>query len=157
MAGGMYFPPLDFAGAAELEFQWSPCGRASFMLVILSKLRLTSLRKDRPSHRLGSHPPQSGCSSTQRGELHSADRSWKEAQLEERTLVPPPCPTTEMMISLNHDEAGDTAQKTWALTILFQLKESVCSDPGSHLSCEQPEDWGVLTQLAAPAPGTGPW
>ena len=140
MAGGMYFPPLDFAGAAELEFQWSPFGRASFMLVILSKLRLTSLRKDRPSHRLGSHPPQSGCSSTQRGELHSADRSWKEAQLEERTLVPPPCPTTEMMISPNHNEAGDTAQRTGVSlpNLLPQHLAQGLGDTLDHPHCARP-------------------
>lgn len=68
----------------------------------------------------------------------------------------PPCPTIKVIISLNRDEAGDKAQKTWALTTLFQLKEWVCSGPGSHLSCEQRADWGVLTQLASPGPGTGP-
>lgn len=36
MAGGMSFPHLDFAGAAGLEFQWSPLGIASSVLVILS-------------------------------------------------------------------------------------------------------------------------
>ena len=44
----------------------------------------------------------------------------------------PLCPMTKVMISLNHNEVGDTAQKSWALMILFQVKKWVCSDPGPH-------------------------
>ena len=32
----------------------------------------------------------------------------------------------------NHNEVGDTAQKSWALMILFRVKKWVCSNPGPH-------------------------
>lgn len=49
-----------------------------------------------------------------------------------KECLAPPCPMTKVMVSLNRNEAGDTAQKTWALMFLFQLKKWVCSDPGPH-------------------------
>lgn len=80
---------FPLARALELEFQWSPLSRASSILTILSKFRLTSSGKD--------HLPidlplilhnRAIISSIQREEQPLSDESQKEAQMDERMFGP---------------------------------------------------------------------
>lgn len=160
MPGGIWFSHVDFVSPIRGWWTWISVvlHSAEALLGLVFSSSWDPQTQGQPdqqsSYKLGTHPPQSGCFPTQRGEQHLDYGSWKKAQLDKRDFGPS---VSHVLISSKHSESRYTALKTWALTVLCQLKEWVCSDSGSHLDCEKLEDWDGLTHLAAPASDTGTW